>query len=163
MPESKTFGVGDLSLRDCWRICKAVWLYLVALMIVYGLGYLFAWGYEAGTESLFGPEPIGRIWVAIPKWGRYGIIFILALVVFRGLTSELLASVGKGIEGLGEWVGQASFKVRLGIVITLTIMVVPFLYAPFVGFGITMMVLTMLGAYEDLKREKIRQTEEEEL
>ena len=161
MEKSKTFTVADLSLRDCWKICKDVSLSLIFIGIIYGIVYLFSWGYESGSESLFGSEPIGSFWGAIPKWVRFGIIFVLAFLILRGLVSQFLIEIAEIVERFGRWLGRASFKVRLAMVITLTVLNVLFIYTPYVGFGVTILVASVVGSYQDLKEKKIRKMEDE--
>jgi len=54
MQKSKTFTVADLSLRDCWKICKDVSLVLIGMGIFYGFGYLLVWGTKQEVRAYSG-------------------------------------------------------------------------------------------------------------
>ena len=160
MPKCKTFGVGDLSLWDFWKIFKTVILIMIVLGFIYGIGYLISWGYQSGTTSLFGVEPVGSIWFQIPKWARISLVFLLALLIVRGLTSELLTAIGRLIISLGWWLEKASLKIRIALLIGLAIYTILLTYAPFVGLALMIFTVGIIGAYEDIKKEKIREMEE---
>ena len=124
MRNPKTFTIGDLRLRDCWKLLKCSFQYLIVLGIIYGIGFaIFGgifWGYKAGTKSVLGFEPIAGLWSVIPSWSKISIIAAIVFLVFRGLTSDILAGFGKMFVSYGEWIDKASFKSRALVVILIT-------------------------------------------
>lgn len=163
MSQLKNFTIGDLNLRDCWKIVKVSFGYWLALGAIYGFSILVGWGYEAGSKSVFGVEPVSSVWAELPKWAKVGLIVIVALLFLRGLTSELIGTVGKGLVDLSAWLQKTSLKIRIFLVIGLTLSYVLLAFTSWVGFILLMILLTLIGAYADLKREKIDQMGEEDV
>jgi hypothetical protein len=161
--QPKNFTIGDLSLRDCWKIVKVSFGCWLGLGAIYGFSTLVGWGYEVGSKSVFGVEPVSSMWAELPKWVKFGLIVIVALLFLRGFTSELIGTVGKGLIDLSTWLQKTSLKIRIFLVIGLTLSYVLLAFNWWVGFILIFFPLTLIGAYADLKREKIEQMGEEDM
>lgn len=159
MSQAKIFTVADLSLRDCWKIVKVSFGYWLVLGAIYGFSILVGWGYETGSKSVFGVEPVSSLWAELPKWARFCLIIVVALLFLRGFTSELLSTVGKWLIDLSAWLQKTSLKIRVFLAVGITFFYILLVFTSWVGFVLLMITLTLIGAYADLKREKIEQIE----
>lgn len=147
LTKSKGPTLGDLTLRSAWKILKSASWKLMVIGVFFGIIWVFAWGYETGTESFFGFEPVGFIWTMFPKWAWISFFVAIAIFIARGFTASLLREVGaKVFIGLGDWLERASLKTRLLMAIGLSLAAILHYHCPRWVLFVLWFTLMVFGA-----------------
>ena len=162
MQSQKTFTVGDLSLRDCWKLLKYSLQYLICLGIIYGIGFALSSGVWRGTESLRVIEPAAGLWSGLPTWSKITLISAILLLILRRFVSDMLVGFGKMFVSLGEVIHKTSFKFRALLIILITVWSVLIIYTPWLGLALAFLFSGLCIGYEEIKKEKLEQMQEEE-
>jgi hypothetical protein len=172
MPSEFRFSVGDLSLRDCCWITQHSSKRFLFIGIVFGFTFLIIWGWEVGTESPIGWEPLSDtwsvikgIWSEIPIWVKITTISLIALLILHELAGAILSQFGKSLKSLRDWVGKGSFKNRFFILMAIAFFAILFQYGSYLALTLygmlSFIIWTVLDVFEDLKKEKQRIKDEE--
>ena len=160
MPTEQKFTAGDWKLRDCWRLVKITIQYFFGMGFFYLIVTAAIWVYEAGSQSLFGTKgPVTYIWSEIPRWVKITSASFIVLLLFRGLTADLLTELGKEIEKLAEWLQKTSFKSRFFLLIAITSLILIFDLLSHWALAPWGLIVSIVLAYGEIKREKIEEME----
>ncbi len=154
------FKLGDLNLRDCWKMIRLISIYAFGLAFFVGILMLVKFSYEESTNAVLGTrKPLTDLWWMAPGWGKVGFISLVAFILMRGMVSFLLMRIGRGVRDLGKWLGKAPFKSR--VLVVAACVFIAFIFEFFALWALLPLglALCILMAFSDVKRDKVENWE----
>lgn len=157
MRSAQTFGIGDVTIRDCRVLFKSFTVNMAILGIIFGLPMMLVWGYISGSEFIFGKEPISGLWQSVPMWLKQTIVVVFIFLLARGLAAEMLDGIGNALQDFSRWMKRSTFKRRLLATLAVAAFVATLTYLPYVWFVAVIVISSAVGAFQELKTTKLDQ------